>query len=121
MPFAEIAALGRRDPRIFAQPKWLRDRVAVVVELTMDNLFHSFFHLLPLREDLYALRQSLETDLRSGRRSRLDGDAMGAAGTGAVSARNGSATDATESSCCQGVDLLPRYTVLWPALSSDCV
>lgn len=149
MPFAEIAALGRRDPRIFAQPKWLRDRVAVVVELTMDNLFHSFFHLLPLREDLYALRQSLETDLRSGRRSRLDGgvasvpsaiqsavpsaateaasgsgtstDAMGAAGTGAVSARYGSATDATESSCCQGVDLLPRYTVLWPALSSDCV
>jgi hypothetical protein len=121
MPFAEIAALGRRDPRIFAQPKWLRDRVAVVVELTMDNLFHSFFHLLPLREDLHALRQRLETDLRSGRRSRLDGDAMGAAGTDVVSARNGSATDATESSCCQGVDLLPRYTVLWPALSSDCV
>ena len=162
MPFAEIATLGRRDPRIFAQPKWLRGRVAVVVELTMDNLFHSFFHLLPLREDLHALRQNLEPDLRSGRRSRLDGgvasvpgvvpsaiqsavpsniqsavpsaateaasasgtstDAMGAAGTGAVRTRNGSANDATESSCCQGVDLLPRYyTVLWPALSSDCV
>ena len=32
MPFAEIAALGRRDPRIFARPKWLRDRAAVMVE-----------------------------------------------------------------------------------------
>ena len=140
MPFAEIAALGRRDPRIFARPKWLRDRAAVMVELTMDNLFHSLFHLLPLREDLHALgtalRQGLKTALRSGRRSSLSGgggpsavpsaateaasgsgtstDAMGAASTGAVNARNGSATDADASSCCRGVDLLPRYTVLWP-------
>ena len=77
MPFAEIAALGRRDPRIFARPKWLRDRAAVMVELTMDNLFHSLFHLLPLREDLHALgtalRQGLKTALRSGRRLSLSG------------------------------------------------
>lgn len=84
--------LERASPKLTAV--W-KDHAAVVVELTLDNLFHTLFHALPLREDLLDLHAPLLRTL-----SRI-------LGTGMRRAENMEVGGAA-------VDFLPRYTVLWP-------
>jgi len=76
------------------------NKSAVVVEPTMDNLFHMFFHALPLREDLAALRESLHAH---------------AIWSAVEASRSSKALDwLSQPSVADLPDLLPRYTVLWP-------
>ena len=45
------------DQNLTAQ--WADQPAAVVIESTMDNLFHALFHALPLREDMLVLHRPL--------------------------------------------------------------
>ena len=84
------------------QARWV-DSPAVVVESTLDNLFHTLFHALALREDVLGLHDPLVAAAR-----RLLRQA------GRPSTEPGSERSGTPS-----VEWLPRYTVLWPAGGSS--
>ena len=80
---------------------WHGERVALALEASMDNLFHVLFHALPLSEDMKALSAPLTQLL-----SRLvDGDSASAGETRGAGS--------------MPLELLPRYTVLWPGDESS--
>ena len=101
-------------------PTWHR-RPAVVVEATIDNIFHMLFHVVPLREDLLGLLgQPDGTPHGSPVVPSHAGDSRGAARAGAprVPSRPHRVPSAPGRRALPHVELVPRYTVLWPG-SSD--
>ena len=71
-----------------------------VVEVTLDNLFHSLFHALPLREDAAAARAQLLQQQAPQQQHRRR--------------RQPQQLQQQEPPPAPLPDLLPRYTVLWP-------
>lgn len=102
-----VALLGS----LLGRPTWHR-RVAVFVEVTLDNIFHLLFHALPLREDVLLLRgKSARGEEEAAKREEAKGEEAkreegGGHGRGSAGGPH-----------VQPVELLPRYTVLWPGAS----
>ena len=110
------------------------DRAAILLEMTMDNLFHALFHAIPLREDLLALhapllratarlleeqkaqqqqpqaqqQQPQQQQPQQQQQQRPESEAVerGVHDAGATAL------------ALPGFDWLPRYTVIWPASTS---